>query len=103
MQENQNVLLTHGDTVQEVGSGWHITSRSGDLISSMENPSAKLYAVQFHPEVDLTENGRHMLKNFLFKVALLQGDYTMYDRKMEAFRYIHATVKDKKVRGNRVG
>ena len=45
------------------------------LLSSLaiENHSKKLYGVQFHPEVDLTENGVVMMRNFLFKVSEIKS------------------------------
>ena len=39
------------------------------LPPGIENASKKLFGVQFHPEVDLSENGVAMMKNFLFKVS----------------------------------
>jgi GMP synthase (glutamine-hydrolysing) len=54
----------------------------------MENAESKLYGVQFHPEVDLTENGKAMFSNFLFKVAKLSPNYTMADRKEIAIKQI---------------
>lgn len=38
------------------------------LFTGIEDESRKLFGVQFHPEVDLTENGVTMLKNFLYGV-----------------------------------
>jgi GMP synthase (glutamine-hydrolysing) len=56
------------------GSGWEIVATSGDLISGIACPSKSFYGVQFHPEVDLSVNGKQILSNFLFKVALLTGN-----------------------------
>jgi GMP synthase (glutamine-hydrolysing) len=35
----------------------------------MENPEKKTYAVQFHPEVNHTERGTEILRNYLFSVC----------------------------------
>ena len=53
--------------------------------------------MQFHPEVDLTENGKTMMKNFLFEVCKLKGDYTMKSREEECIAEIKEAVKDNKV------
>ena len=53
-----------------------VISRMNFLISifllwqGVEDESRKLYGVQFHPEVDLTENGVVMLRNFLYGVNI---------------------------------
>ena len=57
----------------------------------------KLYGVQFHPEVDLSDNGRQMLRNFLFDVAKCKGSYTMKSREASCVQYIRDTVGDHKV------
>lgn len=54
----------------------------------MENAEKKLYGVQFHPEVDLTENGRQIFSNFLFQVARLAGNFSVSDRKDAAIKHI---------------
>lgn len=41
------------------------------FLEGIEDESRKLYGVQFHPEVDLTENGVTMIKNFLFGVSII--------------------------------
>lgn len=48
------------------------------------------------PKVELTKHGKEVLKNFLFGIAGLSGNYTMEDREMIAIEYIKSTVKDKK-------
>eukprot|EP01124_Arcella_intermedia_P001442 TRINITY_DN10792_c0_g1_i1.p1 TRINITY_DN10792_c0_g1~~TRINITY_DN10792_c0_g1_i1.p1 ORF type:complete len:659 (+),score=136.49 TRINITY_DN10792_c0_g1_i1:259-1977(+) len=97
MTENQEVLLTHGDSVVQVGSGFKVIAKSGDLISAICNEDKKLYGVQFHPEVDLTLNGQEVFKNFLFKISGLKGNFTMEDRRAKAVSYIRSRVGDKKV------
>ena len=41
--------------------------------------SRSFYGVQFHPEVNHTENGTKMLRNFLYEVCHAKGDWTMSD------------------------
>ena len=57
----------------------------------------KIYGLQFHPEVDLTEHGRQMLKNFLYEVAKCKGTYTMASREAACIEYIRNTVGSHKV------
>ena len=61
------------------------------------NDNKKLYGVQFHPEVDLTENGKTMLKNFLMDICGFQGNYTMQGREQACIDYIKKTVGTHKV------
>ena len=61
------------------------------------NDKLKLYGVQFHPEVDLTENGNQMFKNFLFNIVKCTATYTMTSRVTSCIEYIRETVGDHKV------
>ena len=40
------------------------------FFTGIQDESRKLYGVQFHPEVDLTENGIAMIKNFIYGVSI---------------------------------
>ena len=55
------------------------------------------YGVQYHPEVNHTENGSLMLKNFLYEICHAKGDWTMGDYKETAIRQIREKVGDGKV------
>ena len=66
-------------------------------ITAISNEKLKLYGVQFHPEVDLTENGRHIMKNFLMDICKFKGAYTMESREEACIRYIKDTVGAHKV------
>jgi len=92
------VLLTHGDSVIQPGTGFIVTGKSqSGFVASMENTAKNLYGVQFHPEVDLTIDGKAILKNFLFGIARCTGSFTPISRETKAIEEIRASVKKKKV------
>ena len=68
--ESQKVLLTHDDFVDQLAPCCRVTAQSGGLVTAIAHQERKVFGVQFHPEVDLTENGTKMLKNFLYNVSL---------------------------------
>jgi len=99
MQPTQKVLLTHGDSVDKEGIADPLTviSHSGGIVTGFENEEKAIYGLQFHPEVDLTENGKQILSNFLFGVASFTGDYTIEDREVLAIKEIQEILgEDKK-------
>lgn len=73
-----NVWMSHGDFIDRLPGEFKITSRSENgLISSFESKKDRIYAVQFHPEVNHTESGTQVLKNFLFGVCKIQHKWQM--------------------------
>jgi GMP synthase (glutamine-hydrolysing) len=58
--------MSHGDQVIGVPAGFVVTASTAACpIAAMENPAAKKYAVQFHPEVTHTPSGRALLAKFI--------------------------------------
>jgi len=92
LESEQEVLLTHGDSVSMTPPGFRVIAQSGELISGIENAQRKMYGLQFHPEVDLTTNGQKILSNFLYEVAKFDGSFTIEDREGKAIRYIQEKV-----------
>lgn len=92
LEPRQQVLMSHGDSVQELGPGFRVTGRSEDAVGAIAHEERRLYGVQFHPEVDLTEHGRSMLANFLHRICRLEGNYVLEDRIESAVAKIRATV-----------
>jgi GMP synthase (glutamine-hydrolysing) len=90
--QEQQVLMTHGDTVEKVAEGFIVAADSDGLIAALEDPKRKLYGVQFHPEVDLTENGQEMLSRFLFEIVGLKPTFTLEDREAKAISEIRAKI-----------
>jgi len=99
LSNKQTVLLSHGDSVDErsIAPDFKGIAYSGGLVAGIAHKEKKLYGVQFHPEVDLTTNGKKILANFLFEIAELPATYTMEDRIEKAVSYIRETVGEKKV------
>jgi GMP synthase (glutamine-hydrolysing) len=60
---------SHGDRVHSLPEGFCTTAKTANAIAALEHPGKKIYAVQFHPEVNHTENGTQILRNFLFRVC----------------------------------
>jgi GMP synthase (glutamine-hydrolysing) len=72
------VWMSHWDHIKKLPQSFKPTSYSQNgLISSFESPSNKIYGVQFHPEVNHTENGIKIIKNFLFKVCRIKNKWQM--------------------------
>ncbi|XP_072382797.1 GMP synthase [glutamine-hydrolyzing] [Diabrotica undecimpunctata] len=97
LEKIQPVLLTHGDAIDKIAENFKPIAQSSSFCAGICNEKLQLYGVQFHPEVDLTANGKTMLKNFLFDIAGLTGNYTMDGRESECVRYIKETVGNNKV------
>ncbi len=69
------VWNSHGDHVTAVPPGFEITGRTENAISVIENPQARQYAVEFHPEVRHTERGSDILKNFVQNICGIQPNW----------------------------
>src|SRR5437660_8112033 len=61
------VWNSQGDHVRTLPDGFRTVGRTENAIAAVENPDKKIYAVEFHPEVNHTERGTELLRNFLFR------------------------------------
>ena len=59
------VWNSHGDHVAAIPAGFKTTGKTENAISVIENREARMYAVEFHPEVHHTDRGSEILKNFV--------------------------------------
>lgn len=91
-------LMNHTDAVSVVPDGFIATGSTKDCpIASMECAEKRLFAVQYHPEADLTERGHEIIRNFLFDICGALGDYSIGDFIEKGIRAIRRQVGDKKV------
>jgi GMP synthase (glutamine-hydrolysing) len=92
------VWASHGDHVECAAPGFRtVASTANAPHAAVENEPKKLYAVQFHPEVNNTEHGRDVLSNFLFGVAGCRGDWTIASFVEEAVADVRKQVGDGRV------
>jgi GMP synthase (glutamine-hydrolysing) len=64
-----NVWNSHGDHVAGLPEGFHVTARTHNAIAAVEHPASRFYGVEFHPEVNHTDCGADILRNFVFEVC----------------------------------
>ncbi|XP_022654852.1 GMP synthase [glutamine-hydrolyzing]-like [Varroa jacobsoni] len=93
----EEALLTHGDSVSKPAEGFTVTATSGDTVAAICSEQRRIYGVQFHPEVDLTPNGKKIFRNFLYDVCNCIGSFTLASREHECIEYIRNTVGLSKV------
>ncbi|MBN4063131.1 glutamine-hydrolyzing GMP synthase, partial [Alkaliphilus sp. AH-315-G20] len=66
-------------------------------VAAMENEFEKMYAVQFHPEVEHTEIGKDIIKNFLYEICECRGEWTTKNYINDEIAEIRKQVGNKKV------
>lgn len=90
--------MSHTCFVDAPPSGFKVIANTGTCpAAAMVDEDRKMYGVQFHPEVEHTEHGKEMLRNFLFDICGLKGTWTTGSFIEEAIAHIKKTVGDKKV------
>lgn len=98
LSEKSVVWMSHTDYISGVPNGFKITAHSKFCpVAAMENDERKLYAMQFHPEVQHTVEGMDMLKNFLFEVCKCSGDWQMSSFVETTIKNLKEKIGDKKV------
>lgn len=98
MPEKAVSWMSHTDYISEIPDGFRVTAHTDNCpTAAMECPEKKLYAVQFHPEVNHTEYGLGMIDSFVRNVCGCIGDWTMSNYAKTAVEDIRKKVGDGKV------
>jgi GMP synthase (glutamine-hydrolysing) len=62
--------MSHTNYIQAPPDGFEVAATTEDCpVAAMLDPERRLYAVQFHPEVEHTPIGKKILENFLFDIC----------------------------------
>ena len=90
--------MSHTDYIEKAPVDFRITAHTPVCpVAAMENAEKKLYAVQFHPEVMHTQEGKQMLSNFVYGVCGCIGDWKMDSFVETTIRQLREKVGDGKV------
>ena len=93
-----HVWMSHGDKVTELPPGFKLMASTPSCpIAAMADEERAFYAVQFHPEVTHTAQGRAMLDRFVIDICRARPDWIMGDYAQEAVTRIRALVGDEEV------
>jgi GMP synthase (glutamine-hydrolysing) len=70
--------MSHGDSIGALPAGFVITASTANTpVAAAEDVKRNFYALQFHPEVVHTKEGKKMLANFLFEICHCKKSWSM--------------------------
>ncbi|MBI5569264.1 MAG: glutamine-hydrolyzing GMP synthase [Desulfomonile tiedjei] len=76
--EGALIWMSHGDKVVRLPAGFSTSASTPDTaVAAFESEDHRIAGVQFHPEVVHTPQGETIIRNFLYKIALLKPEWTM--------------------------
>ena len=71
------VWMSHSDTIKEIPTNAvHLASTHDVENAAYKIEGEKTFAIQFHPEVYHTKDGKQLLQNFLIDIAGINADWT---------------------------
>jgi GMP synthase (glutamine-hydrolysing) len=90
--ERFSVWMSHSDHLSEAPEGFQIIMESqNNFIAGLHHESLPIMALQFHPEVEHTENGLKVLDAFFKNTASLVSDWdskAMVEEALESFKVV---------------
>ncbi|MFV9551503.1 glutamine-hydrolyzing GMP synthase [Algibacter sp. PT7-4] len=98
ISEGSQVWMSHSDTIKALPTGGVLLASTNDV----ENAAYKIqgettFAIQFHPEVYHSTDGKQLLENFLVTIAGVNQDWTPDSFVEETVEAIQAKVGNDKV------
>ena len=98
MPEQGISWMSHSDYMAKVPDGFALTAHSDACPNvAIADEKRGFYGVQYHPEVNHTEHGQTMIRNFLYEVCGAKGDWTMGDYCRSAVAQVREKVGQGKV------
>jgi GMP synthase (glutamine-hydrolysing) len=74
---DSQVWMSHGDTITQVPDSFEIIASTDTVeVAAFQVKGTKTYAIQFHPEVTHSTDGKQLLENFLVGICDCSQDWT---------------------------
>ncbi len=88
--------MSHGDHLSKVPESFEVfCESSNNLISGIKSKTRPILALQFHPEVEHTPNGREILKYFFKDIAKLKENWSEEKMIEQCCEYLGQAKDDK--------
>src|SRR5690349_23642723 len=88
-----DVWMSHGDKVDALPPGFTAVASSGNApLAAMADESRKFYAVQFHPEVTHTLQGKALLERFVREICGCEPLWSVVNIVVEAIALVRVLV-----------
>ena len=92
-----NFLMSHTDFVAKLPDGFErIASTDNCPYAAIQNTEKKFYGIQFHPEVNDSENGTQLIRDFVYNVCGCTGTWKMSSFAEETVKKLKEKIGDKK-------
>ncbi|CAM1373348.1 GMP synthetase (glutamine aminotransferase) [Tenacibaculum litopenaei] len=77
IQEGSQVWMSHSDTIKDLPTNGVLLASTHDVINAAYKIEGETtYAIQFHPEVYHSTDGKRLLENFLVRIAGVAQNWT---------------------------
>ena len=98
ISSGSQVWMSHSDTIKEMPTNGVLLASTHDVVNAAYKIEGETtYAIQFHPEVYHSTDGKILLQNFLVNIAGLQQDWTPDSFVDETVADLKAKIQDDKV------
>ncbi len=98
LSKEEIVWMSHGDKVEKIPDNFISLARTNNSdFAIMKHKEKNYYAVQFHPEVVHTKNGKLFIKNFVLNVCKAKNNWNMKSFISAEIERIKNLVKNNKV------
>ncbi|MCH8942089.1 MAG: glutamine-hydrolyzing GMP synthase [Bacteroidetes bacterium] len=74
VKKTSSIWMSHGDLITQLPDNFiNLATTDSSPNCAIANTERNIYGVQFHPEVDHTEEGKKIISNFLFEICQCKG------------------------------
>ncbi|MGB0851027.1 MAG: glutamine-hydrolyzing GMP synthase [Bacteroidia bacterium] len=98
IEDGSQVWMSHGDTILSMPEGTEVLAKTDSIpVAAFKFVDKDIYAVQFHPEVSHSVDGKILLQNFTNDICGCSGDWTPAHFVTESVEHYKKTIGNDKV------
>jgi GMP synthase (glutamine-hydrolysing) len=98
VKNRSHVWMSHSDTIVRLPDSFEVIAGTDSIpCAAFQSTDKRIFGLQFHPEVVHTEEGKKILKNFVYGICGCKGDWTPASFIKETIDSLKSTLKNDKV------